>query len=88
MRSLFPKINNLVTDILNREIGIACLNEIWEKEEFKDHQEKIEEISEMDGLKYISNPRKVKRGGGSAIIVNLRQCSLQKLPIYLKIHIS
>ena len=82
MRSLFPKVNNLVTDIIERDIGIACLSEIWEKEEeSKENQEKIIEISEMDELKYISNPRKVKRGGGSAIIANLRHCSIDKINI-------
>ena len=81
MRSLFPKIKNLAIDIIEREIGLACLNEIWEKNESKEHQNKLIELFEMDGLQYISNPRKVKRGGGSAIIANVRFCNLEKLSI-------
>ena len=65
MRSLFPKIRNLSLDIVEREIGLALLSEIWEKGS-RDHQFKIEELFEMDSLKYISNPRKVRRGGGTA----------------------
>ena len=81
MRSLFPKIKNLSLDIMEREIGLAFLSEIWEKEESKEHQYKLEEMFEMNGLAYISNPRKVKRGGGAAIIANTKFCTIKKLPI-------
>ena len=82
MRSLFPKIKNLSTDLIERQIGLAFLSEIWEKEESKEHQDKLEEMFELKGLAYISNPRKVKRGGGAAIIANTRFCTIQKLPIF------
>ena len=80
MRSLYPKIDNLRTDIIQREIGSACLCEIWEKEESNFLDKKIEEPLEIHGLSYISNPRKVmkangkmKRGGGTVIISNNRK---------------
>ena len=36
---------------------------------------------EMEGLTYISHPRKVKCGGGAAIIANLRLCTIEKISI-------
>ena len=36
----------------------------------------------MDGLQYISNPRKVRRGGGTAIIANTRVYNIEKLSIF------
>ena len=52
-----------------------------EKDDSTNYKDKIEELFEMDGLDYISNPRKVKRGGGAAIIANLRFCTINKLQI-------
>ena len=36
---------------------------------------------EIEGLKYISTPRMNKRGGRAAIIVNLKQFTLDKIEI-------
>ena len=81
-RSLFPKITSLVTDIDERATDICCVTEVWEKISSKRHQEKIEEMLELKGLKYISTPRRNgRRGGGAAIIVNLENFSLSKLNI-------
>ena len=68
-RSIFPKLGNLKKDILERNIQAAFCCEIWEKAENKQHQLKIEEMLEKDGLKYISTPRPSGLGG-AAIIVN------------------
>ena len=81
MRSLFPKVKNLCLDINEREIGIACLSEIWEKSESVEHQLKTEEMLEMNSLEYISNPRRGKRGGGTAIIANTKYCTVEKIHI-------
>ena len=35
-RSLFPKIENFKTDMIEREISVSFLSEIWEKSETKD----------------------------------------------------
>ena len=88
LRSLFPKIGNLTTDILEREIDVAFCTEIWEQEHNKEHQFEIEKLLEISGLKYISTSRKpnAKNGvsyGGAAIVVNLRKFSVDKLPVHI-----
>ena len=36
---------------------------------------------EINGLKYISTPRILRRGGGAAIVANLREFSLERIPV-------
>lgn len=82
MRSLMPKIKNFCKDIDNRMVDVAFLTEVWEKLENKKHQNKLEEMLEMKGIKYISTPRPgAKRGGGAAIAVKLEKYSISKLNI-------
>ena len=54
MRSIFPKIGNVKTDILERGISCGFFSEIWEKSEKKNHKFEIENMLESEGLKYIS----------------------------------
>ena len=71
MRSLFPKLENFKTYFFERQVNVSLCSEVWEKSENKIHKAKIEEILEMEGLKYFSTTRpRGKRGGGAAIIVN------------------
>ena len=70
VRSLKPKIRNAAQDIIERESDLIFLTEIWEKEDDKKHQHRIEELLELDGIKYISTPRPGKRGGGAALAVD------------------
>ena len=70
-RSLIPKVNNFVDDLLEREIGVALLSEVWQKTTSKKHRFEIEKMLQLHGLKYISTPRLHKRGGGAAIVANL-----------------
>ena len=70
-RSLIPKVNNFVQDILEREIGVAIISEIWQKTKSKRHSFEIEKMLKIHGLKYISTPRIHKRGGGAAIVANM-----------------
>ena len=80
MRSLFPKIGNLKTDLKERKIDCAFMSEIWEKKENKNHKMQIEKMLELDGLIYMSTPR--PRGwGGAAIIVNQEKFTVEKLNI-------
>ena len=44
---------------------------------------KCEEMLELNGIKYISNPRCGKRGEGAAIAVNLRNYTLSKLNVHI-----
>ena len=82
MRSLFPKIGNVKTDILERGISVGFFSEIWEQAENKDHQYEIENMLESEGLKYISTAR--PRGwGGAAIIANQEHFQLEKLTIVI-----
>ena len=82
LRSLMPKINNFKDDMLEREISLALLSEVWEQAQNKKHKFEIEKLCELDGLKYISTPRvSTKRGGGAAIVANLRKFSLEKITV-------
>ena len=85
LRSFLPKAGNTVTDILERNIDCALLQEIWEVTENKNHQNQIEEMLEIDGLRYFSSARqancKGKSYGGVAIIVNMEKFSAEKLSV-------
>ena len=84
MRSLMPKIKNFATDMLDRICSLSFVSEVWEKQENKSHQLKIEELLEISGLKYISTPRSgSKRGGGAALVADTRVFSLSKLNIQI-----
>ena len=67
-RSLFPKLGNVKTDILERAIDVAFLCEIWEKKDKRNHQLQIETLLEEEGLKYISTPRPTGWGGAAIIV--------------------
>ena len=82
MRSLIPKISNFKDDMLEREISLALLSEVWEKKNSKKQQFEVEKLLQLHGLKYISTPRMNKRGGGAAIVANLEKFSLEKLDIW------
>ena len=81
MRSFFPKQANFCDDLEERQGDVVFITEIWEKKENKKHQNKIKEMLEMRGITYISTPRPVKRGGGSAIAVRNQKFSISKLNI-------
>ena len=84
LRSLFPKVGNFKTDMLERQVDASLCCEIWEKAENKKHKNYIEEMLELDGLKYFSTPRpKGKRGGGAAIIVNSERFKVEKIEIQI-----
>ena len=83
LRSLGPKLKNFKIDMLEREIGVSLLSEVWEKTECKKQQHELEKMFQMDGLKYISTPRTQKRGGGAAVVVNIVQFSLEKIEVVI-----
>ena len=66
-RSIFPKFNNLIDELIECEMHLGIHSEIWENKENVNHQNKIEEALEIHGIHYISNPRPKRRGGGAAI---------------------
>ena len=82
VRSLMPKIRSVALDIIERESDLIFLSEVWQKEDDKKHQSKIEELLELDGIKYISTPRSgVRRGGGAALAIRLENFSITKLNV-------
>ena len=68
MRSLSPKINNFKIEMIEREINIALLSEIWEKDACKKQKYEFQKMLQVEGLKYISTPRKGKRVGGLQLL--------------------
>ena len=81
-RSFFPKLNNVINDIIERELDLIFCVEIWEKSESRNHQIMIEQMLELNGLKYISTPRP-GGWGGAALIANQDKFSLEKLNILI-----
>ena len=78
-----PKIHNLRTDIKERKVDVAFLQEIWEQSDNADHSKEIEDMLEIDGLQYVSKPRpknfKGTSYGGVAIIVDNEKFTCKKL---------
>ena len=85
--SFLPKLNSTIEKIMMEEISVLLLNEVWEKTGRKNRhfQEKMQEMLELHGLKYISCGSRPsgKRGGGAAIIVNTSKFTLEKLDIHI-----
>ena len=61
-RSIFPKFNSLVDELLECDVKVCLHSEIREDKEKNEHKEKIEEALELHGILYISNPRPKRRG--------------------------
>ena len=65
-----------------RESDAVFLTEVWEKLENKKHQSKLEEMLELNGIKYISTPRPgAQRGGGAAIVSKLNIASPKSVEV-------
>ena len=81
-RSLFPKIEHFKTDMMERNVSVGFVSEVWEKSESKEHSSEIERMLELNGLKYLSKSRPSnKRGGCVALVVNLENYSCEKLDV-------
>ena len=84
LRSLFPKVRNVRTDMLERHVDVNLCCEIFEKANDKKQIDEIEKMLEIDGFKYFSTPRpRGKRGGGAAIIASTRKFKVEKLEIQI-----
>ena len=58
--------------------------EVWQKKDKKKQIYDIEKLLHMEGLKYISTTRpSSKRGGGAAIVADMKKFSLEKLEILI-----
>ena len=65
---MMPKIECLKTDLIERNVDVAHLQEIWEKDNEEDPNQaikcsEIEKIIETLGLHYFSNPRPLTKKG-------------------------
>ena len=76
-----PKIASLKTDLVERKIDVAFLQEVWEPSDNPFFIAEKEKLQEIHGLKYVSKPRaktsKVRYYGGAALIVNIEKFSLE-----------
>ena len=63
-RSLFPKIEHFKTDMMERNVSVGFVSEVWEKSESKEHSSEIERMLELNGLKYLSKSRPSKKESG------------------------
>ena len=80
-RSFFPKYRNFVEVMHTLDLTLGLHSEIWEDKEKKDHQDKVEEARELEGINYISNSRPDRRGGGAAISLICDNFTLTKLDV-------
>ena len=69
-RSVFPKFQHLIDELIECDVQVGIHTEIWESNENNEHKNKIEEALEIHGIVYISNPRPKRRGGGAAITLS------------------
>ena len=84
VRSLKPRLNNYVKDLIESEISVGIISELWTKEDDIDFQLSMDRVLEMKGLIYISTPRhKLKRGGGAGIIVDSRRFKFEKIDVHI-----
>ena len=88
-RSFSPKFNNFLELMNTFNLTLGLHSEIWEFKEKREYQNKLEEALELKGVKYISNPRPNRRGGGAAITLIDGEFTLTKLdlvtPKYLEV---
>ena len=81
-RSIFPKFQNLVDELLENEMHLGIHSEIWEDVRKAAHANTIEKALEIHGIKYISTPRLNRRGGGAAIsLISDSPFTLSKIDI-------
>ena len=85
LRSLPPKIQSLKCDIIERNVDVAFLQEIWEKNGNESFTSEIEKMFELQGLRYYSNPRPLNKKGGAyggvAVVINGRKFTYKKFEI-------
>ena len=85
MRSLFPKVQSFQTDMIERRVDVAFLQETLEHSDKESHEKEIETMLEIHGLQYKSSPSPLsKKGyayGGVALVVNKNKYVFKELNI-------
>ena len=54
-RSVWAKWDNLAEDISQRQTNLCLLTEVWQVKENKKHQKAVENMLEMNDIKYMSH---------------------------------
>ena len=80
--SAWSKLTSLAEDMEMRSTDLCFLTEVWQQSENRRHQDAIEELLELRGIKYVSAPRPgARRGGGTALACSEEFFHLTKLNI-------
>ena len=86
-QSLPPKIESLKSDLSERKIDVAFLQEIWEKTDDPKMESEIKKMLELNGLLYVSSPRPLdphgRAYGGTAIIMNTVTFEWKDLQVFV-----
>ena len=79
-RSLWPRLNNTVDELLELDAHIGFHCEIWENKANDNQQYQLEKAYELKGVKFISTPWSDQAGGGVGItVLNGSPFNLQQL---------
>ena len=70
VRSAFNKLESISLEILEEKVDICFLTELWQDESNALHSNRLERMFQMKGLETVSTPRRRRRGGGVAIVLN------------------
>ena len=81
IRSLGPKIRSFMQDFRMRDLSVSLLTETWGKDDRASYRRKIIAMFEKEGLGIISLNRKVRRGGGVAIVFDSQIIDLEELDV-------
>ena len=66
-RSLWPRLNNTIDELLELEAHVGFHTEVWEVKGDKHQRSLMEKVYELKGVSYLSTPRDDRTGGGAAI---------------------
>ena len=82
MRSLLPKISNVILDFKMRLCDLFCLTEVWSLDKCKENDENaLISMDELDGIDIVYSTRSEKKGGGVAIMCKKETYSMKKANI-------
>ena len=80
-RSLWPRLNNTLDELLELNAHVGFHTEIWEIRGDIQQRSRIDKAYELKGVSYFSSPRENRIGGGTAITL-LNQSSFTMTQIF------
>ena len=79
-RSLWPRLNNTIDELLELDAHVGFHTEIWEMKGDTRQRSLIEKVYELKGVSYFSTPRDDRSGGGAAItLINQSEFTVTQL---------